>query len=284
MVRDASCAVMTVDVEEYYHAENVMEFTGRERASALSSRVIPCVERILDLLGTAGAKATFFVLGRVAEAHPGLVPAIRAAGHEVASHGYDHIPLHRHTPQSFDEDLKRSIVLLSGDGTAPVKGYRSASFSLVKDMGWFFDALKRNGLTYDSSVAASVFRAHYDAGLLQGPFRSGGNIIEVPVSSGKLWPLTVPLGGGYFRALPYVSFRWMMRCVQASGGVPVVYLHPWEMDPGQPRFDLPFVKKLRHYVNLGGTEKKLKRLLKDFRFISMSEFLNEQYSGKYDDR
>jgi polysaccharide deacetylase family protein (PEP-CTERM system associated) len=275
---------MTVDVEEYYHAENVMAFIGRERASALPSRVVPSVERILELFASAGAKATFFVLGRVAEAHPGLVPAIRAAGHEVASHGYDHIPMHRHTPLSFDDDLKRSLAVLSGAGTTPVKGYRSASFSLVKDMEWFFDALKKSGLAYDSSVAASVFRAHYDAGLLQGPFRAGGNIMEVPVSSGRLGPLTVPLGGGYFRALPYGTFSGMVKRVQAAGGVPVVYLHPWEMDPGQPRFDLPLVKRLRHYINLGETEKRLKRLLEDFRFISMSEFLKAQYAGEYADR
>jgi polysaccharide deacetylase family protein (PEP-CTERM system associated) len=270
---DRPKAVMTIDVEEYFHAENVMRSIGADAAARLSSRLDEPMKKILELLASSGNKATFFVLGRVAEKNAALIEAIRSAGHEVASHGYEHVPLHMHTPRTFEDDLKKSIAALSASGLERVKGYRATSFSLVKGMEWFYSALRDNGISYDSSTAASLFRAHYDEDLSRGPFLIRPDITEVPVSSGKLGPLTVPLGGGYFRILPYGIFSGMIRRIQASGGVPVLYFHPWEFDPGQPRFKLPAVKRLRHYANLAGAEKKLKRLLSEFSFITVEELL-----------
>jgi polysaccharide deacetylase family protein (PEP-CTERM system associated) len=268
--------IFTVDVEEYYHAENILLSLPKEKIGALESRVGIGLHKLLDLLAKYNSKATFFVLGCVAEKNPGLIKEIAAAGHEIASHGYEHVPLHKHTPESFDEDLGRSIELLSGLTGQPIIGYRATSFSLDERMEWFFGVLKKHGIVYDSSLCLSFFRKQCrslwknicEASKVQ-------EILELPPSYIGLGPVRLPIGGGYFRAYPcWLTKYGLDQSIAQRRTPPLFYIHPWELDPRQPRFEIPALNSFRHYLNLSKTEKKLQQLLVNRRFISARDFLN----------
>jgi polysaccharide deacetylase family protein (PEP-CTERM system associated) len=263
--------IFTVDVEEFYHAENILRSVPRHIIDRLPGRVEIGVHKILKLLENSGNRGTFFVLGCVAEKNKKLIREISDCGHEVASHGYDHIPLYRHNAVSFEEDLDMSIKTLSDITGAGIAGYRATSFSLSKEVPWFFDILIKHGIIYDSSLAASLFRAYsYD---------NTGEILEFPVSFVTLGPIRLPLGGGYFRACPYFITLKGLRSNRPGRVVPpLFYIHPWELDPEQPRLKVSWMKAFRHYLNLAGTEDKLKRLLADIKFMSVKRYLKEGYS------
>lgn len=267
--------IFTVDVEEYYHAENILYSLPQNKIKSLPDRLNIGLPKIIDLLDKNNSKATFFILGCVAEKNTDLIRKIISSGHEVASHGYRHIPLSEHTPATFEEDLDKSLKILSDITSQKIIGYRATSFSLSDRMPWFFDILRKYGIVYDSSVAFSLFRAtSCKIPQNSGYFEISKGLLEFPVSFFNIGPLKIPLGGGYFRAYPYWLTRWgLSQASRKDKSVSLFYLHPWELDPDQPKFRLSPMKSLRHYLNLHTTADKLRKLLTDMKFTSIKNFL-----------
>ncbi|MEL6964627.1 MAG: XrtA system polysaccharide deacetylase, partial [Pseudomonadota bacterium] len=256
---------MSVDVEDYFHAWAITSVIGKKAWSSLPSRVGESTRRLLDLFDRRGIKATFFTLGWVAEREPALVRDIVARGHELASHGFGHDKVHELTPQAFLEDIRKTRLLLEDQAGVSVKGYRAPSFSIDERNWWAFDVLAEAGYVYSSSLHP-IRHDHYGmphAPLV--PFRTGrGAIVEIPVAVIDWRGRRISCaGGGHFRIFPYPWSRWGLGRLQAENDrTGVFYLHPWEVDPGQPRIpDLPLRSRLRHYTGLGRMMGKLDRLI-----------------------
>jgi polysaccharide deacetylase family protein (PEP-CTERM system associated) len=257
---------MSVDVEEHYHAWALSTAVPRPSWPEQPSRVVETTRRVLDLFAETGARATFFVLGSVARRHPDLVRAIVAAGHELGSHGLDHYRVSEQTPSQFFEDVRASRLILEDAGSVPVRGYRAANFSIGTAQWWAFERLAAAGYAYSSSVHP-IRHDHY--GIPEAPRRPfrpevGSPLVEYPVATIELAGRRVTCaGGGFFRLLPYRWSQWCLDRLSREDGSPgIFYFHPWEIDPGQPRArGLPLRSALRHYVNLGRMEGKLRRLL-----------------------
>lgn len=263
---------LTVDVEDYFQVEAFAGVIDRGDWEAFPRRVARNTNRILDILADAGASGTFFVLGWIAERHPELVRRIVAEGHELASHGSDHHRVDRQSPAEFRDDIRRSKALLEDVGGIAVTGYRAPTFSIGVNSRWAHAILVEEGFRYSSSVYPI---AHDLYGVPQAPrcpFRPLPGFVEIPMTTVRLFGRNFPMsGGGWFRLLPYTVTRTALR--KAGNELHtscVFYLHPWEIDPGQPRqMQAPFRSRLRHYVNLDRTEKRLRRLLSDFRWTRM---------------
>ncbi len=277
--RDAAVLnAMTIDVEDYFHVSNFEGVVARDSWASRESRVEANTDRLLELFDAAGVQATFFVLAWVAERVPALVRRISDGGHEVASHGYAHRLIYDQTPDAFRDDVRVAKRMLEDTSGQSVNGYRAPSFSVTTRSLWALDVLIDEGYTYDSSI----FPVHHDrygipdaerhAGVIR---RAGGSIVEVPASTVRLGGMNLPIGGGgYFRLLPYQWTRWGIRRVNGREAAPAVfYLHPWEIDPDQPRLPGSWLGRLRHYRNLHDTEARLTRLLRDFRFGSMRSLI-----------
>lgn len=271
---------MTVDVEDYFHVSAFDGILPRGQWDGLESRVVRNTERLLELFGESRVTATFFVLGWVAERFPSLVRAIADQGHEVASHGYAHRLVYDLTPAMFRADIRRSKDVLESAVGLRVRGYRAPSYSITPRSLWALDILIDEGFTYD----ASIFPIHHDRyGIPLSPRhayvlqRARGAIVESPASTVRWAGFNFPVaGGGYFRILPYEWTRWGIARINNTEKRPAIfYLHPWELDPEQPRLPGPLVSRLRHYYNLGQTETRLRRLLGDFSFGSMDVALVE---------
>jgi polysaccharide deacetylase family protein (PEP-CTERM system associated) len=271
---------MTVDVEDYFHVSVFDGVVPRARWETLESRVERNTDRLLQIFGDADVKATFFVLGWVAERHPGLVRRIAAQGHEIASHGFAHRLVYDLTPSMFREDIRRSKGALQEAAGTRVEGYRAPSYSVTPRSLWALDVLIDEGFRYDSSI----FPIHHDRyGIpvssrhLYRLDRPGGSIIEMPGSTVRWGPFNFPVaGGGYFRILPYGWTRWgIARLNHAEARPAIFYLHPWEIDPDQPRLAAGPLGRFRHYRNLGETEGRLKQLLADFEFGPMQAVLRD---------
>jgi polysaccharide deacetylase family protein (PEP-CTERM system associated) len=270
---------MTVDVEEHYQVSGFDGTVPRERWDAYPSRVEPNTERLLDLFDEAGVKATFFVLGWVAERHRALVRAIAERGHEVASHGYSHRLVYTQRRDEFKDETVRSKSLLEELTGRPVRGYRAASFSIGRGNLWALDVLVEAGFEYDSSLFPVVHDRYgipggrRDVRIVRRP--DGGRLVEVPPSTLRLGRLVAPFGGGgYLRLFPGALTRWGVGRLNGREGMPaVVYVHPWETDPDQPRVAAPWRSRFRHYVGLRTTMPKLRALLAGFRFGTMSELI-----------
>jgi len=267
--------ILSVDVEEYYHAENILYSLPDEKINSLEERLHIGLRKIVDLLEQSGSKATFFVLGCIAEKNKSLLKEISNAGHEIASHGYYHKLLSSHTNFTFEEGLDRSIKVLSDITGKKVIGYRAPSFSFDGNLPWFFDILKKKGVLYDSSISCSFFRCNIKCAKNDSKyFEISEDILEFPTSFFKIGSVKIPLGGGYFRAYPYQITKWgLNKIAQNENPSPVFYVHPWELDFQQPRLEIPPIKRIRHYLNLDTTERKLKRLLSDMKFTSIGEVL-----------
>lgn len=271
---------MTVDVEEHFHA-NVFDGHPAAAASAARSadtRVCRSTERLLELFDEAGVRATFFVLGRVADAHPGLVRAIAAAGHEIASHGFAHRLVYTQTPDEFRDDIRRARQTLQAVTGQAVRGYRAPSFSITRRSLWALDILVEEGFEYD----ASIYPIRHDRYGMPGAPRHAyrleqrpGPLVEVPPSTVRLGGVNVPVaGGGYFRLLPYRWTQWGISRLNGLERRPAIfYTHPWEIDVEQPRLPLPRLQAMRHYGNLHTTEGKLRRLVGEFAFAPLGEML-----------
>jgi len=264
---------LTFDVEEYFHAEVFAGVVRREEWPGLESRVVRATQRILDVLEEGrSTAATFFVLGWVAARHPELVRMIHARGHEVACHGYSHEMITRQSSTQFAEDVERSKKTLEDTIGAAVIGYRAPTFSVVRETLWSLEVLVEAGFRYDSSIFPIVHDRYGIPTAGRSPHRlklaSGTEIAEFPLSTVTVLGWRIPVaGGGYFRLFPYRFTRWAIRRINEREEQPaVVYLHPWEMDPGQPRLPVGRVDRFRHSVNGGVTMGRLRRLIRDFRF------------------
>jgi polysaccharide deacetylase family protein (PEP-CTERM system associated) len=269
VVRDA----LSIDVEEWFCATNIASVIPPERWDSCPSRVVESTRKILEILGEA--RATFFVLGWVAERHPHLVREIAAAGHEVATHGYAHVQLDRLTPEEFADDLGRSLEILRNLSPDPVIGYRAPSFSITERTYWALPILEAHGIRYDSSIVPVAMHPTYGvANAPRVPHRISPGLLEFPPAVLPVLGVNIPIGGGaYFRLLPYPVTALGLRRLRSAGDPFVFYLHPWELDPSQPRVRLPWGKRLRHYTNLARTEARLRRLLRAFRFTTIREAL-----------
>ncbi len=270
---------LSVDVEEYFHAEVFAGVVRSEGWSTLESRVVATTERILEVLGEAATRATFFVLGWVAERQPGLIRTIQAGGHEIACHGYRHQMITRLSREEFAADVQRARSILEDTTGTRVVGYRAPTFSVVRETLWSLDVLEEAGFEYDSSIYPIVHDRYGIPDAPRFPHRrvteSGREIAEFPLSTVSLngWRLPVA-GGGYLRLLPYGVTRWALRRVNLREQQPaIVYLHPWEVDPGQPRLPIRWRSQLRHSVNVATTAQKLARLIREFRFAPVREVL-----------
>jgi polysaccharide deacetylase family protein (PEP-CTERM system associated) len=262
---------LTIDVEDYFQVEAFAGTIDRRDWENYPRRVACNTDRLLDLIGQAGAAATFFVLGWVAQRHPELVRRIVAEGHELASHGSDHYRADQQSPDEFRADIRRSKGLLENTAGVEVLGYRAPTFSVGHSSRWVHAILTEEGFRYSSSVYPIVHDLYGAPNAPRRPFRPQPGIVEIPLTTVRVFGRNLPsAGGGYFRLLPYRVTRRALRRAGRELGTCVFYLHPWEIDPDQPRqTQAPLRSRLRHYVNLGRTEGRLCRLLRDFRWGRM---------------
>ena len=271
--------VLSIDVEDWYQVAALAPSVPRDSWAAREGRVEGSVGRLLEMLARRSLRATFFVLGWTAERHPRIVPRIVEAGHEVASHGWSHRNVYEQSPAEFREETLRSRALLQDQSGQPVRGYRAASFSVTAASLWALDVLIDAGFDYDSSVFPIRHDRYGIPGASTAPGRvaapSGRTLVEFPMSTASWLRQRVPVcGGGYFRILPYGLVRAGLRQINAIQRQPFCfYLHPWEIDPGQPRVRAGMVSRFRHYTGLDRCEARLERLLGEFRFGTMHEVL-----------
>lgn len=273
MRNDPIVNAMTVDVEDYFQVSALAPYISRSAWTTCECRVERNMDKILRLLDDHGVKATFFVLGWIAERYPELVRRIVAAGHEVASHGYAHLRASEQSEEAFFADIHLAKILLEDIAGQAVNGYRAPSFSIGKENPWALPCIERAGYRYSSSIYP-IHHDHY--GMPDAPrFAYEVNRLkEIPITTvhalGRNWPAA---GGGYFRLFPYWFSRALLRRVNhADGESAVFYFHPWEMDPEQPRIvGIDAKTRFRHYLNLDRMEGRVARLLNDFRWGRMDE-------------
>ena len=261
-----SLAAFSTDVEDYFQAEALRGFFPRDTWAAQEDRAVANTERVLALLDETGARGTFFVLGWIAERHPDLVRRIAAAGHEVASHGTDHELITRQTPEEFREDARRARVLLQDLSGQEVIGYRAPSYTVVRDTRWALDILAELGYRYDSSIFPIRRRRYGIPGAPRWPHRlalpSGRALAEFPLPTVRALGVNLPAtGGAYLRLLPYGFQLRALRSMLAAGRPFVVNVHPWELDPEQPRLPVGMRTRWTHYHNLHRTRERLSGLL-----------------------
>jgi polysaccharide deacetylase family protein (PEP-CTERM system associated) len=260
---------LSVDVEDWFHVGAFEEVIERGTWDAQADRVERNCDQILDLFADAEVSATFFTLGWVAQRHGALLRRIAAAGHEIASHGWDHARVFTMDAKSFAADLERSRKVLEDATGAEVIGYRAPSFSIDRRTPWAYMVLAEQGYAYSSSVAP-VVHDHYgwrDAPRFAFKPLPWSDLVELPVTTAEFAGRRMAAGGGgFFRVLPYAFSRWAIRQVnRREGRAAVFYFHPWEIDPGQPRVaDAPLKSRLRHYSRIEGMADKLRQLVHEF--------------------
>ena len=265
-------------MEDYFHASALAEGVRAAGRDTLEHRVCANTRRVLGILDDTDVTGTFFVLGWVAERYPELVREIQASGHEVACHGWSHSVIFEQSPEEFREETLKAKQLLEDITGEAVLGYRAASFSITKQSLWALDILCEAGFQYDSSI----FPVHHDRyGMPDAnpvPHRidldGGRSIVEVPMTVARIAGFNLPIsGGGYFRLYPYWFSRMAARGAITQGRPWVFYVHPWEVDPDQPKLDVKPVSRFRHYNNLQKTESRLRKLLAEFKFGPMKAYL-----------
>ena len=274
---------LTIDVEDYFQVSAFAPHIDRAHWDTTECRVERNMHRMLDMLARHDTKATFFTLGWLAERYPALVRRIVADGHELASHGYGHERVTDLSEAAFFNDIQSAKAILEDIGGVPVVGYRAPSFSIGASNLWALDTLERAGYRYSSSIYP-VQHDHYgmpDAPRFAHQIRTG--LMEIPPTTLRLLNRNLPSsGGGYFRLFPYALSRWMLRQVNQRDAQPAIfYCHPWEIDADQPRVKGISAKtRFRHYVNIGRTERRLERLIQDFRWGRMDQiFLKDHVQG-----
>lgn len=269
---------ISVDVEDYYQVEAFSEVINRDNWESYSSRVASNNDKILRLFDDNGVKGTFFTLGCVAEKDPGIVREIYEQGHEVACHGFSHRMILKQTKEEFREETIRAKGLLEDITGEKVKGYRAATYSITKKNLWALDVLIEAGFEYDSSIFPIRHDRYGIVDFSREPClikNNVGSIKEFPISTVKLFGTNFPVaGGGYFRLYPYRVTKWGLSSINDAGLPFVFYLHPWEVDPEQPRISgISASTRFRHYVNLDKTNDKLKKLLEDFKLDRIDKVL-----------
>lgn len=284
MIAEPPPAAMSIDVEEWFQVENLRQSITRDSWPAQERRVEQTMERMLLLMEQWDVKATCFILGWTAERAPQLVQRIAEAGHEIASHGYGHQLVSDLDPASFRADVELSKRILEDISGQVVIGYRAPSFSLTE---WALPILRDVGFEYDSSLFPISF-AHSRYGKIGsatdngGPFASHDGLVEVSLSCLTVARRALPwAGGGYFRLIPYPVFRRGVRSILRSGAPYVFYIHPWELDVGQPRVPgLKRSERFRHYLNLQKTESRWTALLRDFEWMPIRDLLDSRIESK----
>ncbi len=273
--------VFSVDVEDYFQVEAFTSVVERSSWENYASRVEANTDRVLELLARRGVRGTFFVLGWVASRYPGIVRAIASQGHEIASHGMTHRLIYRQSVDEFRRETIDSKALLEDQCQKPVIGYRAATYSITKQSLWALDVLCDAGFLYDSSIFP-VWHDKYgipDAPRLPHRMKTpnGQEIVEYPITVLQRGGVRIPIaGGGYFRLFPYAFTKWALKSVNRDGQDFVFYMHPWEIDPDQPRIpDASMKSRFRHYLNLRRCEPRLEQLLADFPFCTMRESLDQ---------
>jgi polysaccharide deacetylase family protein (PEP-CTERM system associated) len=280
--------IMTVDVEDYFMVE---AFAGSVKQSSWDnwpSRVVNNTQRTLDIFDKYGVKGTFFFVGWVAEKFPELVRDVHARGHELACHSYWHRAVYSLTPEEFRDDTRAAVRAIEDAAGTKVQGYRAPSWTITKDSLWALDILAEEGFTYDSSI----YPIHHDLYGVPGaqrvpydlPLKDGGALREFPPATVKLFGQNIPgAGGGYLRIFPMAYTRWFFRKFeQAKGEQLVVYFHPWEIDPDQPRIKDKWKSRLRHYTNLKAMEGRIDSLLKNYSFQPFSQIVETRESESTD--
>lgn len=268
---------LSIDLEDWYQG---LTSTSQRVADwpTYESRVVDSTHYLLELLDQYGTRGTFFVLGYVADQFPALIREVAEAGHEIGVHGYFHRQVWRLTPEAFREDVIRGRRAVEGASARHVIGYRAPMFSINGSSLWALNVLAALGFRYDSSVFATRNMLYGYPGAPRFPYYplEDQGFIEFPLATvrilGKNWPVA---GGFYLRALPYAAFRWGLQRINAEGQPAIVYLHPWDLDVGQPYPHPTLRERFTHYHNLGTTERKLARLLREFRFGPLVELLDD---------
>jgi polysaccharide deacetylase family protein (PEP-CTERM system associated) len=268
----------TVDVEEYFQVVALERVAPREGWDTHPRRAAEATRRLLDVMARRDARGTFFTVGWLAEREPGLMREIAAAGHELASHTWDHKQVTRQTPDAFRESVRRTKRLLEDQTGQRVVGFRAPSFSITRGQEWALDVLLEEGYTYDSSLFPVRRRGYGYAGGPRDPYwihRPSGRLAEFPPVTWRVLGATLPAAGGaYLRLLPEGLVSTALRQSARRGAPGTVYTHPWEWDPGQPRFDVPFLTRIRHYGGLAGVLARLDRLLQVHRFTSIISLMD----------
>jgi polysaccharide deacetylase family protein (PEP-CTERM system associated) len=271
---------MTVDVEDYFHVSAFSETIDRKDWATLEYRAEANTNKLLQLFADRGVSATFFVLGWVASRSPQLVRTIQCAGHEVASHGMSHRLIYTQSREEFTRETAESKAMLEDLTGKAVVGYRAASYSITRKSLWALDVLCEQGFRYDSSIFPIRHDLYGIPGAPVAPGRisapNGSSIVEFPLSTVDVLGIRVPVsGGGYFRLLPYPLTRAGLRRLNLRLLRPFVfYLHPWEVDTGQPRIGARWLSRFRHYTNIENCEARLSQLMAEFRFTTMHRVLS----------
>ncbi len=274
-----SVAAFSVDVEDYFQVEALRDFCPRSAWSSFEDRVEQSTDRILEVLDAHSCSGTFFTLGWVAKAHPQLVKRIAAAGHEIASHGFEHELVYSQSPDDFRDDIRRAKILLEDLSGQEVIGYRAPSYTIMARTLWALSILAEEGYRYDSSIFP-IARVRYGMPSANRwphtmQLENGGSIAEFPLPTIRVGPLNLPAtGGAYLRLMPLALQRWAVKRMVAGGRAFVLNLHPWELDPDQPRFPVGWRTRLTHYHNLASNENRLNTLLELANFRPLAEVLS----------
>lgn len=273
--------VLSVDVEDYFQVAALANAFPVENWSKQTLRVEQNTQQLLDLFDEMQVKATHFVLGWVAERCPDLIKEIHNRGHEIASHGYSHQLIYQQSPEVFRDETFRSKATLEDIIGEQVHGYRAASYSITKQSLWALDILADAGFEYDSSIFPIRHDRYGIPGSPTEPYllqtKTGKQLIEVPLSTEKVLGQTLPIaGGGYFRLYPYWLSRYFYRKRVQQAKPFIFYLHPWEIDPEQPKVkNVSLLSRFRHYNNLDQCESRLRALLTEFSFGTMKEYIQQ---------
>ncbi len=275
MPNNTPTGVVSVDVEDYFHAESFSDIVERPRWDSYPSRVESNTRRLLEVLANLNVHGTFFVLGWVAERYPALVREIAASGHELGCHSYWHRLIYKLSPAEFCEDTKRAKSVIEQISGQPVRGYRAPTYSVIDSSAWALEILAELGFSYDSSIFPIRHDRYGMPDAPRAPFRfqtPSGPMTEFPITTFRLAGHNMPVGGGgYLRLLPSLYTHLGLQRVQKEGLPIVIYIHPWEIDPDQPRLAGRFTSRLRHYTNLSRMLERFKSVLQSGTYTSFRE-------------
>ena len=264
---------LTIDVEDYFQVSAFEDIINPGDWDTMEQRVVRNTEKVLELLARHNTKATFFIVGWIADRFPQLVQTIHNQGHPIGCHSYWHRKVYDLTPETFREDTRKVKSILEDITGQPVLGYRAPSYSITAKSLWALDILVELGFTYDSSIFPICHDIYGMPGAPRFAYQHPNGLLEYPISTARFFGRSIPVsGGGYFRLFPYWFSRYALRIINEKEGKPFIfYLHPWELDPDQPRMhQARILSRFRHYNQLQRTTGRFAQLLQDFRFAPLA--------------